>query len=57
MSQLVPGQFPDLTFNRCQEEESRDCTAEPRRLFTLRNLFVALALAGAAVLVKDLGTH
>lgn len=33
------GQFPDLTFSGCQEEECRDSTAEPRRSFTLRNLF------------------
>lgn len=33
------GQLPDLTFNRCQEEECGDSSAEPRRSFTLRNLF------------------
>lgn len=39
VSQLSPGQFPEMTFKRCQQEEHRDSTAEPRHSFTLWNLF------------------
>lgn len=35
VSQLSPGQFPEMTFKECQKEEHRDSTAEPRHSFTL----------------------